>query len=459
MKTFTLKLLLIGLLGIINGTSISAQNYTRQRDWVIAPMYSIGAVIPPSVTLLSGTEASKPAWGVSSYQGELVKSDGTVYTRKYRTSLWGFETYYRWKARRSENRWSIGVSAAWQRQVFKLEHPFSFAYKGHDLVSTVWNFNYLRTGLLIRHTWMKDWSGIYAQLGGYYSTLFYMNTANGRDKIEEREGGYLEGGTGYRSRTYNLQKAVPLVVPEIGMLIGENSGIEFSLSYYHPLSNLVQSENTFYRNNQAVGVSRVDISQSVIMLNFKLPIAFVSNRKTISRDRREVEPQREVKPKRELKAKREPKPKRERKPKKERTAKPEKKVEPEIKPEPKPVPVSTPYEAALVNKPMVMDNLYFELTKSDLLATSYQELDRVAEWMKANPSVEVRLEGHTDKIGDAEKNLILSRDRVNAVREYLIRKGVSSARIATKGYGDTRLLCKPSPCEKNRRVELVITKK
>ena len=106
-----------------------------------------------------------------------------------------------------------------------------------------------------------------------------------------------------------------------------------------------------------------------------------------------------------------------------------------------------------------MDNLYFELTKSDLLATSYQELDQVAEWMKANPSVEVRLEGHTDKIGDAEKNLILSRDRVNAVREYLIRKGVSSARIATKGYGDTRLLCKPSPCEKNRRVELVITKK
>lgn len=453
MKTFILKIGLIGLGGLINFSEIKAQNYTRQRDWVIAPMYSLGAVIPPKVTLLSGTEASKPAWGVSSYEGELVRGDGTVYTRKYRTSLWGFETYYRWKDRRSENRWSVGMSAAWQRQVFKLEHPFSFSFKGHNLVSTIWNFNFLRTGLLLRRTWMREWSGIYAQLGGYYSALFYMNTASGREKLAEREGGYMEGGTGYRSRTFNLQKGVPLVVPELGMLIGENSGIELSLAYYHPLTKLVQTENTFYRNNQIVGVSRIAISQSVIMLNIKMPITVVSHRKTISRDHKEVEPQRVVKPKRE------PKAKRERKPKKERSPKPETKKDPEIKSESKPVLTATPYDAALINKPMVMENLYFELTKSELLASSYQELDRVAEWMKANSGVEIRLEGHTDKIGDAEKNLILSRDRVNAVREYLIRKGISSARIATKGYGDTQLMCKPSPCDKNRRVEMVVTKR
>ncbi|MFN8349515.1 MAG: OmpA family protein [Spirosomataceae bacterium] len=453
MKTYLLKLFLIVPASLILVSALRAQSHTRQRDWVIAPMYSLGTVIPPKVTLLSGTEASKPAWGVSSYEGELVRGDGTVYTRKYRTSLWGFETYYRWKDRRSENRWSVGLSTAWQRQVFKLEHPFSFSFKGHNLVSTVWNFNFLRTGLLLRRTWMREWSGTYAQLGGYYSALFYMNTASGREKLTEREGGYMENGTGYRSRTYNLQKSVPLVVPEFGILIGENSGIELSLAYYHPLTKLVQTENTFYRNNQIAGVSRVDISQSVIMLNFKLPVTVVSHRKTVSRERKEVESPREAKPKRE------PKVKRERQPKKERTPKPEKKKELEIKPEPKPVPPATPYDAALINKPMVMENLYFELTKSELLESSYKELDRVTEWMKANPGVEIRLEGHTDKIGDAEKNLILSRDRVNAVREYLIRKGISSARITTRGYGDTRLLCKPSPCDKNRRVELVVTKR
>ncbi|MCP1383411.1 OmpA family protein [Runella salmonicolor] len=457
MKTTTLKFLTL-IIGLSTFTfSVTAQNYTRQRDWVVAPLYGIGLVIPSRITLLSGTEAPSNAW-VSSYRGELVKSDGTTYTRNYRTSLWGFETYYRWKDRRSENRWSIGLSTAWQRQVFKLNHPFNFEYKGHNLVSTVWNFNYLRTGLMLRRTWMKEWAGTYFQLGGYYSTLFYRNTADGREKMEELTGGYIEGGTGNRTTTYNLQKGVPLIVPEIGMVYGENSGIEFSIAYYHPLQSVIQAETTFYRDNLTVGVSNTNVSQRVLMFNVKLPIAFVSKRKTISRNRTEAIPKPEPEVKRE-KPKKEPKPKRERKPKKERAPKPEKKVEPEIKPVPKPVPASTPYDAALINKPMVMDNLYFELTKSDLLESSHKELDQVAEWMKANPSVEIRLEGHTDKIGDAEKNLILSRDRVNAVREYLIRKGVSSARIATKGYGDTRLVCKPSPCDKNRRVEMVVTKR
>jgi outer membrane protein OmpA-like peptidoglycan-associated protein len=457
MKTTTLKFLTL-IVGISTCTfSVTAQNYTRQRDWVVAPLYGIGLVIPSRITLLSGTEAPSNAW-VSSYRGELVKSDGTTYTRNYRTSLWGFETYYRWKDRRSDNRWSIGLSTAWQRQVFKLNHPFNFEYKGHNLVSTVWNFNYLRTGLMLRRTWMKEWAGTYFQLGGYYSTLFYRNTADGREKMEELTGGYIEGGTGNRTSTYNLQKGVPLIVPEIGMVYGENSGIEFSIAYYHPLQSVIQAETTFYRDNLTVGVSNTNVSQRVLMFNVKLPIAFVSKRKTISRERKEATPKPEPEVKRE-KPKKEPKPKRERRPKKERAPKPEKKVEPEIKPAPKPVPTSTPYDAALINKPMVMDNLYFELTKSDLLESSHKELDQVAEWMRANPSVEIRLEGHTDKIGDAEKNLILSRDRVNAVREYLIRKGVSSARIATKGYGDTRLVCKPSPCEKNRRVEMVVTKR
>ncbi len=457
MKTFMLKFLALNIWVITCFSNVSAQNYTRQRDWVIAPMYGIGMVIPPKITLLTGTQAPTNAW-VSSYRGELVKGDGSTYTRNYRTNLWGFETYYRWKDRRSDNRWSIGLSTGWQRQVFKLNHPFNFEFKGHNLASTVWNFNYLRTGLMLRRTWMKAWAGTYFQLGGYYSTLFYQNTPSGREKMAERSGGYIEGGTGNNTKLYNLQKGVPLIVPEIGMLYGENSGIDFSISYYHPLQNLVETETSFYQKNVTVGVSNIKVSQRVVMFNIKLPIAFISNRKTISRNKKEVEPKQEPTIKRE-KPKKEPKPKRERKPKKERKPKPEKKTEPEIKPELKPAPTSSPYDAALLNKPMVMENLYFELTKSELLESSYKELDRVAEWMKANPGVEIRLEGHTDKIGDAEKNLILSRDRVNAVREYMIRKGISSARISTKGYGDTRLVCKPSPCDKNRRVEMVVTKK
>jgi outer membrane protein OmpA-like peptidoglycan-associated protein len=111
-----------------------------------------------------------------------------------------------------------------------------------------------------------------------------------------------------------------------------------------------------------------------------------------------------------------------------------------------------------INRPVTLQNIYFELTKADLLPQSNAELDEVVQWMRQNPNVSIRLEGHTDKIGDADKNLQLSRERVNAVREYLMVKGISGMRIEVKGYGDTRLVC-PSPCERNRRVEMVITKR
>ena len=83
----------LSIVVILTGIQSFAQNYTRQRDWVIAPMYGLGAVIPPSVRLISGTEAPKPAFGVSSYQGVVGNSEGTVFTREYRTNWGGFAPY------------------------------------------------------------------------------------------------------------------------------------------------------------------------------------------------------------------------------------------------------------------------------------------------------------------------------------------------------------------------------
>ena len=71
----------------------------------------------------------------------------------------------------------------------------------------------------------------------------------------------------------------------------------------------------------------------------------------------------------------------------------------------------------------------------------------------------IRLEGHTDIIGDHDKNLQLSRDRVIACQRYLVQKGIDVDRIQTVGYGDTRpILTKGTDEERkvNRRVEFVI---
>ena len=112
-----------------------------------------------------------------------------------------------------------------------------------------------------------------------------------------------------------------------------------------------------------------------------------------------------------------------------------------------------------VGDKVTLKNIYFEMSKSDLLSASYAELDRLVTMMEDNPRMSIRLEGHTDIIGDHDKNLQLSRDRVVACQRYLVQKGIDIDRIQTVGYGDTRPIVTKGTDEDrkiNRRVEFVI---
>ena len=112
-----------------------------------------------------------------------------------------------------------------------------------------------------------------------------------------------------------------------------------------------------------------------------------------------------------------------------------------------------------VGDKITLKNIYFEMSKSDLLAASYAELDQLVAMMTSNPAMNIRLEGHTDIIGDHDKNLQLSQDRVVACQRYLIQKGIDADRIQTVGYGDTRPITTKGTDEDrkiNRRVEFVI---
>lgn len=110
---------------------------------------------------------------------------------------------------------------------------------------------------------------------------------------------------------------------------------------------------------------------------------------------------------------------------------------------------------------VTLKNIYFSASKFDLKTESYPELDRLAQLMKENPAMSIRLEGHTDTVGEFDANVELSRNRVNEVRRYLASKGIDAGRIETIGYGPSRPIntnksLKERP--ENRRVEMVITK-
>lgn len=113
------------------------------------------------------------------------------------------------------------------------------------------------------------------------------------------------------------------------------------------------------------------------------------------------------------------------------------------------------------NEMIKLDNLIFERGRSKISAVSFEELDRLVTWLNERPSTYIQLEGHTDFEGNASANLQLSQERVDAVKEYLVSKGIKKARVETKAFGGTQPLTLERSDEgkrKNRRVEVRVIK-
>ncbi|MCS7000756.1 MAG: OmpA family protein, partial [Candidatus Kapabacteria bacterium] len=106
--------------------------------------------------------------------------------------------------------------------------------------------------------------------------------------------------------------------------------------------------------------------------------------------------------------------------------------------------------------------VFFDFDKADLREESLPELDLAAEFLKEHPTVRVRIEGHTDDVGTDEYNLQLSKRRAEAVKKYLVSKGIDEKRILTVGYGKSQPKVKDTTPEAralNRRVEMKVVAK
>ena len=108
-----------------------------------------------------------------------------------------------------------------------------------------------------------------------------------------------------------------------------------------------------------------------------------------------------------------------------------------------------------------LKNILFYMGTTSLLEESYPELNVIVDFLKNNPKVEIELGGHTDNRGDAKKNLILSQQRVEKIKSYLVSAGISPRRIKGKGFGGTKPIAtndSEQARKLNRRVEFVILK-
>ena len=105
----------------------------------------------------------------------------------------------------------------------------------------------------------------------------------------------------------------------------------------------------------------------------------------------------------------------------------------------------------------VLDRVLFDFDKYNIKPQFYGFLDEAAMVFEKNPGLRVMIEGHTDNIGTAAYNMKLSLKRADAVRDYLVRKGVAIDRLSTVGYGFTRPIATNATEEGralNRRVQL-----
>lgn len=113
----------------------------------------------------------------------------------------------------------------------------------------------------------------------------------------------------------------------------------------------------------------------------------------------------------------------------------------------------------IIEQSVIVRAVDFEFNLSQLTAPAQQTLDEVANALLTQPELNVEIQGHTDSIGSAAYNLNLSQRRAEAVKAYLISKGVSASVLTAKGYGKAKPIASNDTAEgraQNRRVAFEI---
>ena len=105
----------------------------------------------------------------------------------------------------------------------------------------------------------------------------------------------------------------------------------------------------------------------------------------------------------------------------------------------------------VLEKAIVLDNIYYDLDKSDIRSDAAIVLDSLVQIMNDNPQIYIELGSHTDDRAGDDYNLNLSRNRAQSAVRYIIDNGIESARVVAKGYGESQLLIQNAQTEEEKQ--------
>lgn len=120
----------------------------------------------------------------------------------------------------------------------------------------------------------------------------------------------------------------------------------------------------------------------------------------------------------------------------------------------------------VIDKPIRIENIYYDFDKSNIRKDAAVELDKLVAIMKENPTIWIELGSHTDSRGNDQYNQWLSQSRANSAVQYIIDRGIEKNRITARGYGESvpvnrctnGVKCSEADHQLNRRTEFKIIK-
>ena len=124
-------------------------------------------------------------------------------------------------------------------------------------------------------------------------------------------------------------------------------------------------------------------------------------------------------------------------------------------------PAATSEDPEVISPPVVLRNVLFATGSAELLPESTFELNKLLQLLEGNASLKIRINGHTDNVGSAEDNMVLSTNRAKAVFDFLVKNGIEVNRLKYKGFGETKPIDSNETDwgrQNNRRTEFVMLK-